>query len=182
DQGRERQLHVGDSRNKAVHPPPNISGQESKRDTDRSLDHHGENAHGQGNARAVEDGAQQITALRVRAPKKTRIAASEPTRRKVGIEHIEAREIEGVLGRDERRCHRRHRDKCQKECCDDAFRSLEHERAERSISRSRSPHFHRRLSRLIRGSSQRLTTSASVLVTTKRNPTATRYMLITATS
>ena len=64
-------------------------------------------------ARAVEDGAQEIAALRVGAEQKARVAAIEPERRKVGVEHVEARKVEGVLRRDERRgeCGERDRPK-----------------------------------------------------------------------
>ena len=54
-------------------------------------------------ARAVKDGAQEVAALRVGAEQEARVAAIEPERRQVGIEHVEAREVEGVLRRDQRR-------------------------------------------------------------------------------
>jgi hypothetical protein len=64
------------------------------------LDGDGEHAHRQGDARAVEDGAQEIAALRVGAEEEARVAAGKPSRRQVGVEHVKAREVERVLRRD----------------------------------------------------------------------------------
>ena len=86
----------------AVHPPPGIATNKPQRDADRRLNHHSENADRQGDARAVKDGAQEVAALRVGAEEKARVAAFGPERWQVGVEHIEARQVEGVLRRDHR--------------------------------------------------------------------------------
>ena len=174
DEGRERKLHVGDPGNEAVHPAPDIAGDETEGDADGSLDGDGEHADGQGDARAVEDGAQEIAALRVGAEEEARVAAGKPSRRQVGVEHVEAGKVEWVLRGDQRRGKRRERDEPQQNRRDHAAWPVEHEGPQRSRSGTCALPAHRRPSRLMRGSSHRLTTSARVLVTTNRKPTATR--------
>ena len=109
-QGRERELDVGGAGDEAVACRPLIAGEQTERNADRSLDGDGEHADGERDARAVEDGAQEIAALRVGAEQKARIAALAPPGRKLGIEHVEAREIERIVRRDERREQRGKRD------------------------------------------------------------------------
>ena len=110
DQGRERELNVGDPGDQPIHPPPDIASDQPKRDADRGLDRHREHPDGQGDARAVKDCAQEIAALRVGAEEEARVAAIDKERRQVCVEHVEARKIEGVLRGDERCCECGQRD------------------------------------------------------------------------
>ena len=174
DQRRERELNVGDPGDQPIHPPPDIAADKPKGDADRGLDRHREHPDGQGDARAVKDGAQEIAALRVGAEEEARVAAIDKERRKVCVEHVEARKIEGVLRGDERGCECGERDQRKHRRRDQASRLAEDEGPRRGKRGACPLPAHCRASRLMRGSSQRLTMSASVLVTTKRRPTATR--------
>ncbi len=75
-QGRERELDVGGAGHDRIHPAPGIAGQKPERDADRRLDGDGKHADDERDARAVEDGAEEIAALRVGAEQEARIAPS----------------------------------------------------------------------------------------------------------
>ena len=59
-------------------PAPDIAGEKAEGHADRSLDDDGEHADDERDARAVENGAEQIPALRVGAEQEARVAAGEP--------------------------------------------------------------------------------------------------------
>ena len=83
--------------------PPRIAREQSERNADQGLDGDGERTNRQRDARAVQNGTQEIAALRVGAEQKARVRALAPPRREFGIEHVEACQIERIVGRDERR-------------------------------------------------------------------------------
>src|SRR6476620_1979274 len=182
DEGRERELHVGDPGNEAVHPNSDVPPNETKGHANRGLDAHGEHADGQRNARAVKDGAEEVPALRIGTEQKAWVAAGEPERRHIGVEHVVAYEVKGVLRGDERRRECGERYCPEQECSNHAPWPVEREGADRGISGTRLLPVHRRHSRLMRGSSQRLTTSASVTASRNRNPMPGHWNTVSVSS
>ena len=154
--------------------PPLVAGEQPERNADGSLDGDGEHADGERDARAIEDRAQEIAPLRVGAEQEARIAPLAPPGRKLGIEHVEAREIERIVRGDEGRQHRGKRDSPEQDRGNARAGILDGkvQHSARGVSSGPSPH--RVPSRLMRGSSMRLAMSTRVLTRTKRNPTATR--------
>ena len=81
-------MNVGSPADDAVQPAAEIACEQTQRYADGSLDGDGEDANNEGDPGAIEDGAQEIAALRIRAEQEARIASLHPTRRQFGVEHI----------------------------------------------------------------------------------------------
>ena len=156
-------------------PPPDIAADQPEGHADRRLDGHGEHADGQRDARAVENGAEQIAALRVGAEEEARVAAVErrtaADRRRA---HRSSQGRRGSAARSRGAANAASAMAASSIAASTAPRPIERESPSRAEGGAGALPAHCRASRLMRGSSQRLTMSASVLVTTNRRPTATR--------
>ena len=88
-----------------------VRRRQSQRETDRQRQHRARDAHEERDADAVEDRRQHVAALVVGAEPVGLAGGSRAlSGRELGIEHVELREVVGVLRRDERRRQRERAD------------------------------------------------------------------------